>query len=235
MDPAVKQKRIDTKTRSYGDLRFNDQSFGEELANALSHGVAALLSVIGLIAMLVNAVKNHKGVLDIVAVSIFGAGFTALYFTSFLYHTTRNLKVKKVLQILDHCMIYVMITASYAPVCLCMIKGAWGIGIFAVNLVCMILGITVNLIDMHKFYKLSQALYIIMGWMIVVAAYPAIRSIPLKGLILIAVGGILYTTSVIFYKMKDTPYMHFVFHLFVLAGSVPHFIYVLLYCCNMLY
>ena len=170
--------------------------------------------------------------MTIVAASIFGSGFTALYFTSFLYHTIKDLKVKKTLQILDHCMIYVMITASYAPVCLCIMKGVWGWGIFGINLVCMVIGIVINLVDMHKFYKLSQALYIIMGWMIVLAAYPVIHLVPLKGLILLVLGGVFYTASVIFYRMKTTKFMHFVFHLFVMAGSIPHFIFVLLYCCR---
>ena len=213
-------------------LHFNDQTNGEELANSISHGVAALLSVAGLVAMIVNAVIFKKGVMTIVAASIFGSGFTALYFTSFLYHTIRDLKAKKTLQILDHCMIYVMILASYAPVCLCVMKGVWGWGIFGINLICMILGIVINLVDMHKFYRLSQALYIIMGWMILLAAYPMIHLIPVKGLLLLLLGGVLYTASVIFYRMKTKKFMHFVFHLFVMAGSIPHFIFVLLYCCR---
>ena len=213
-------------------LHFNDQTNGEELANSISHGVAALLSVAGLVAMIINAVIFKKGAMTIVSASIFGSGFTALYFTSFLYHTTKNLKIKKTLQILDHCMIYVMITASYAPVCLCIMKGVWGWGIFGINLLCMIIGIVINLVDMHKFYKLSQALYIIMGWMILLAAYPVIHLIPVKGLVLLVLGGVLYTASVIFYRMKTKKFMHFVFHLFVMAGSIPHFIFVLLYCCR---
>ncbi len=216
---------------SVGGLRFNDQSRSEEIANSISHGIAAILSLIGLVAMIYQSVKCQSGIMTIVAAAIFGSGFTALYLTSFLYHTTTNLKVKKTLQVLDHCMIYVMITASYAPVCLCMIKGAWGWGIFGVNVVCMMIGIIINLIDIKKYYRLSQALYIIMGWMIIVAAVPALRVIPIPGVILIAIGGLLYTFSVIFYRMKDTRYMHFIFHLFVVAGSVPHFIFVLLFVC----
>ena len=223
---------VEEQTRKFETLHSGKDVKLQELANSISHGVAALLSVAGLVAMIINAVIFKKGAMTIVAASIFGSGFTALYFTSFLYHTTKNLKIKKTLQILDHCMIYVMICGSYAPVCLGMIKGVWGWAIWGVNVACMILGIVINLVDIHKFYRLSQALYILMGWMIVVGAVQMIRAIPLSGLLYLVAGGLLYTFGIIFYKMKDKKYMHLVFHLFVIAGSIPHFLFVLFYICR---
>lgn len=212
-----------------GNLRFNDQSHGEELANSISHGVAALLSFLGTFLLAALSVIHQKGLKTIVAVSIFGLCFTILYLTSFLFHTIKNVKKKRILQILDHCVIYLMILGSYTPICLCSIGGFWGWVCFLINFVCCTLGIVVNLIDMHKFYKLSQALYIITGWMIVIIAIPVIRLIPVRGLILLLIGGILYTLSVIFYNLKDTKFMHFVFHLFIVAGSVFHYLFVLYY------
>lgn len=219
----------DVKSIKKGKLRFNDQSHGEEIANSISHGVPALFYFIGTFVLAILAIINQKGLLAIFAVSIFGLCFTLLFLTSFLFHTVKNLKIKKVLQILDHCVIYLMILGSYTPICLCSIGGFWGWICFAINFACCTLGIVVNLIDMHKFYKLSQALYIIAGWMVVIIAIPAIRVIPVKGLILLVIGGVLYTLSVIFYNLKDTKFMHFVFHLFVVAGSVFHFLFVLNY------
>ena len=219
----------DVKSIKKGKLRFNDQTHGEELANSISHGVPALLSFIGTFVLAALAIINQKGLLAVFAVSVFGLCFTLLYLTSFLFHTVKNLKAKRILQILDHCVIYLMILGSYTPICLVSIGGFWGWICFCINFACCTLGVVVNLIDMHKFYKLSQALYIITGWMVVIIAIPAIRVIPLKGLILLVIGGLLYTSGVIFYNLKDKKFMHFVFHLFVVAGSVFHFLFVLNY------
>jgi len=128
-------------------------------------------------------------------------------------------------------MIYVMIAGSYTPVCLTYIKGFWGYFILSINYLCMIVGIAVNLIDMHKFYRLSQILYLVSGWILLVGAVPVVKAIPFKGLMLLLAGGIFYTLGVIFYNLKDKRYMHFVFHLFVTAGSVWHFLFVVNYLC----
>ena len=166
------------------------------------------------------------------AVGFFSVSFIFLYLISFLYHTIQDEKTKKTLRIFDHCMIYVLIAASYAPACLCLLKGPWGYIVFGINFLCMIFGVAINVIDLQKYYKLSQALYIIMGWLIIVALYPMLKTIPLRGFILLAVGGVLYTVGVVFYRMKTVKYMHFIFHLFVIAGCIPHFIFVYQYCCR---
>jgi len=206
-------------------------SVPEEIAHSVSHGLAALLSVAACIFLTSTAVRNQKGTISVFAVTFFGISFIFLYLISFLYHTVQNENAKKTLRIFDHCMIYVLIAASYAPACLCLIRGFWGYSVFAVNFLCMIFGIVINIIDLQKYYKLSQALYIIMGWLILVAIYPMFKAVPLKGFILLAAGGVLYTVGVIFYRMKSVKYMHFIFHLFVIAGCIPHFIFVYRYCC----
>ena len=234
-----------TKKRVQDKLSFNTRTAGEEIGCAISHGAASLTFLAGTILMIVRCVSLGKSPLTVFAVAAFGFGFLAVQppgrqlqqrrrhnRASFLYHTVTDLKVKKTLQVLDHCMIYVMICGSYAPVCLGMIKGVWGWAIWGVNVACMILGIVINLVDIHKFYRLSQALYILMGWMIVVGAVQMIRAIPLSGLLYLVAGGLLYTFGIIFYKMKDKKYMHLVFHLFVIAGSIPHFLFVLFYICR---
>jgi len=220
-----------TETKKTGKLRFNDQTKGEEIANSVSHGIPALLSFAGIFVLSWLCIHNHKGILALVSVIVFCASFTLLYLNSCLFHAITNVKVKKVLQILDHCMIYVMIAGSYTPVCLTYIKGFWGYFILSINYLCMIVGIAVNLIDMHKFYRLSQILYLVSGWILLVGAVPVVKAIPFKGLMLLLAGGIFYTLGVIFYNLKDKRYMHFVFHLFVTAGSVWHFLFVVNYLC----
>ncbi len=204
----------------------------EEYAHSISHGLAALASVVASILLTSTAIRTHKDRLSVLAVTFFGVSFIFLYLISFLYHTIQDEKAKKTLRIFDHCMIYILICASYAPACLCILRGFWGYTVFAINFACMIFGVIINIIDLQKFYKLSQALYIIMGWLILVAIYPMYKAVPLSGFILLALGGILYTVGVPFYRMKNVKYMHFIFHMFVIAGCIPHFFFVYLYCCR---
>ncbi len=204
----------------------------EEYAHSISHGLAALASVVASILLTSTAIRTHKDRLSVLAVTFFGVSFIFLYLISFLYHTIQDEKAKKTLRIFDHCMIYILICASYAPACLCILRGFWGYTVFAINFACMIFGVIINIIDLQKFYKLSQALYIIMGWLILVAIYPMYKAVPLRGFILLALGGILYTVGVPFYRMKNVKYMHFIFHMFVIAGCIPHFFFVYLYCCR---
>ncbi len=207
-------------------------SMPEEYAHSISHGLAALASVVASILLTSTAIRTHKDRLSVLAVTFFGVSFIFLYLISFLYHTIQDEKAKKTLRIFDHCMIYILICASYAPACLCILRGFWGYTVFAINFACMIFGVIINIIDLQKFYKLSQALYIIMGWLILVAIYPMYKAVPLSGFILLALGGIIYTVGVPFYRMKNVKYMHFIFHMFVIAGCIPHFFFVYLYCCR---
>lgn len=207
------------------------QTLGEEIANAISHGITALASVGALVIMIVCAVINNKSPLTIVSVTIFGSSLVLLYLTSCLYHALGCNKAKAVFQILDHCMIYVLITGTYTPLCLSLIGGWIGWTVWGVNVACSIIGITLNAISLEKFDKISQVLYIVMGWSIVSISGVAFKVIPLQGLFLILLGGIFYTTGTIFYRMKNHKYSHFIWHLFVTLGSIPHFFLILLYCC----
>lgn len=207
-------------------------TIAEEYMHAISHGIATLAAVAACVFYLITCSNNQKDLVTMLAVGFFSVSFIFLYLISFLYHTIQDEKTKKTLRIFDHCMIYVLIAASYAPACLCLLKGPWGYIVFGINFLCMIFGVAINVIDLQKYYKLSQALYIIMGWLIIVALYPMLKTIPFRGFILLAVGGVLYTVGVIFYRMKTVKYMHFIFHLFVIAGCIPHFIFVYLYCCR---
>lgn len=209
----------------------SNQSLGEEISNAISHGLGALFSIAATVLMIVYACINHKPASTIVSVSVYGAALIILYLTSCIYHALKLNKGKKVFQILDHCMIFVLIVGTYTPVCLSIIGGLLGYSILGINLICMIIGITLNAVNLKKWHKVSLVLYIIMGWSILLGGFKVFSIIPLFGWSMLLLGGVFYTAGIIFYRNKKCRYMHFVWHLFVLAGSVPQFIYLFSSLC----
>ncbi|MCR5848735.1 MAG: hemolysin III family protein [Lachnospiraceae bacterium] len=210
---------------------FKSQSFKEELSNAISHGIGAALFIAGTVIMIVQAALKHKGALAITGVSIFGASLILLYLTSCLYHSLTNFKAKKVFRKLDHCMIFVLITGTYTPVCLSVIGGWVGWTVWGINVACSVLGITLNAISIKKFDRISQILYIIMGWSILMASFTFFKCMPVPGIILAVLGGVFYTFGTFFYRKKGVKFTHFVWHLFVILGSIPHFAMILYYVC----
>lgn len=208
--------------------KFNNQSMGEEIANAISHGIGTLLAIAGTAVSIVYACF-YGDTMSIVSASLYGAGLIILYLCSTLYHSITNIKAKKVFQIFDHCSIFILILSSYIPISLSLLRGALGWVLFGVNALCTVIGIVLNAIDLKRWHKLSMFLYIIMGWSVVFACYPVIEKVNLGGLILLVSGGLAYTGGVVFFKMKKPRYMHSVWHLFVLAGSVLHFFFILFY------
>lgn len=210
---------------------FNNQSLGEEISNAISHGIGAALSIAGTVLMIVHAALNQKGSMAITGVSIYGASLILLYLTSCLYHALAKNKGKKVFQILDHCMIFVLILGTYTPICISLIGGVTGWTILGINIACAAVGIPLNAVNLKKWHKLSLVLYVIMGWSIVLGGRTVFQIIPLFGWALLLLGGILYTLGIIFYALKNPRYMHFIWHLFVLGGSVPMFFFVFQYIC----
>ena len=210
--------------------KFNNQSMGEEIANAISHGVGTLLAIAGTVIAIVYACFFGDA-RSIVSASLYGAGLIILYLFSTLYHSITNIKAKKVFQIFDHCSIFLLILGSYLPICLILIGGWRGWTLFGINAACTVLGIVFNAIDLNRWDRFSQALYIIMGWSVLMAVRPVIRAVPWRGLSLLVGGGILYTAGTYFYRRGDRVKMyHFVWHLFVLAGSILHFFFFYFYC-----
>lgn len=210
---------------------FKSQSVQEEISNAISHGIAAALCILGTVIMIVEASVRHKGALAITGVSIFGASLILLYLTSCLYHSLTNYNAKRVFRKLDHCMIFILITGTYTPICFSIINGWQGWTLWGINLACCVLGVTLNAISVRKFDKISQILYIIMGWSALIFFYSMVKSIPIPGLILVILGGVIYTLGTFFYRKKDVRFAHFVWHLFVMLGSAPFYAMVLYYVC----
>lgn len=208
--------------------KFNNQCLGEEIANSISHGVGTLLAIAGTAVAIVYACF-HGDALSIVAAALYGMGLIVLYLSSTLYHSLTNIKAKKVFQVFDHCSIFLLILCSYIPVSLSLIRGALGWVLFGINAFCAVLGIVLNSISVKKFQKISMVLYILMGWSVVFVAFPVLTKIPLNGIVLLLSGGLCYTGGIVFFAMKKPRYMHSVWHLFVLAGSILQYFAFLFY------
>lgn len=207
------------------------QTIGEEIGNAISHGVGSLLSIAGTAVLIVYACICSDAY-GIVSSAIYGASLIILYTNSTLYHSLTNKTAKGVFQIFDHCSIFFLILGTYIPVSLALLRGWMGWTLFGINVGCATLGIVFNAIDLIKFKKLSMIMYVIMGWSVLMTAYPVYLKIMERGvlgLILLLLGGVMYTGGIAFYKMKKK-YMHFIWHFFVLFGSVLHYFFVMFYC-----
>lgn len=205
------------------------QTLGEEIANAISHGLGTGLSIAGMIILIVAAVTHGKGAIAVVSAALYGAGLILLYTNSSLYHSLTNKKAKRVFKILDHCSIFVLILSSYIPVLLVIIGGALGWTWFGICTACTVLGVVLNSINLERWKVLSMVLYIVVGWSAVAILKPLIAAINTKELVLLVSGGIAYTLGLIFYKNKTIKYMHFIWHIFVLAGSILQYFFILSY------
>ncbi|MFQ3574286.1 MAG: hemolysin III family protein [Thermodesulfovibrionales bacterium] len=203
-------------------------TFGEELANSITHGIGALLSIAGL-AVLSAFSSLFGNVWHIVSCSIYGATLILLYTSSTLYHSINHPKVKQILRIIDHSAIFLLIAGTYTPFTLVTLQGTWGWSLFWTVWGIAIVGIIMQLTRLRRFTILSISLYLLMGWTIIVAIKPLYSSLPFGGLMLVVAGGLSYTIGVLFYLWKTMRYSHAIWHLFVLAGSAFHFFAVLFY------
>jgi hemolysin III len=204
------------------------QSIGEEIANAVSHGVGLLLAMVAALVLVANAVQRGR-VAGIVGASIFGATLVLAYLTSTLYHALPMNRAKRVFRTLDHGAIYLLIAGTYTPFTLGPLRGIWGWTLFCLVWGLALAGIVFKSIGGVRFPKLSTCLYIAMGWLVIVAMEPLRLHLPVSGFYWLLAGGIAYTTGVAFFAPKRLRYGHFVWHLFVLTGSACHFAAVLWY------
>lgn len=202
---------------------------GEEIANAVTHGVAALLSIAGLAVLVAFAVLYSGSPKVVAAVSIFGASMVFLYTASTLYHAIPNPRAKKVLQYLDHSMIYVLIAGSYTPFCLITLQGYTGIALLCAVWLIAIAGISLQAVLLHKADWINCLLYLSMGWLAVFVIDPLVSTLDSTGLALLVAGGLAYTVGVVFYIFERIPFSHAIWHTFVFAGTMLQFFSVLFY------
>lgn len=195
-------------------------SRSEERLNVASHGLGLILSIAGLIALCVRA----SGTLELVSVCVFALSLIALYASSTIYHSATNVAVRARMRTVDHAMIYVLIAGTYTPFALLSLQGKTGWSIFALSWSMAAIGISLKLFYTGRYDKLSTAMYVFMGWIIVFAIKPLLASLSGEGMLWLLAGGVSYTLGALFYSISKMPFGHVTFHIFVLIGSACHFI-----------
>lgn len=196
----------------------------EEWLHSITHGIGAVLSLVGMVVLLVAAsVVAHVDPWKIVSLSLYGTTLVLLYTASTLYHGISHRGWKQRFQLLDHCAIYLLIAGTYTPFLLVNMRGTTGWILFAAVWSLALVGIVCILLWPQRFSIFRVAIYLLMGWMIVLASGEMTASLSTSGIVLLAVGGITYTLGVIFYAVSAIPFNHAIWHLFVLVGSVCHY------------
>ena len=205
------------------------QTLGEEIANSISHGLGLALAIAGMPVLIVGSARTGSAS-AIIGAAIFGGSAILLYLASTLYHALPQKRVKDVLQVFDHVAIYLFIAGTYTPFTLGVLRGSWGWTLLGLVWALALAGLIFKLMGGTRFPRLSTVLYLAMGWVALIAIRPLWMHMPAAGLILLLAGGVAYTLGVVFFVLDEkVRYGHFIWHLFVLAGTVCHFFAVLLY------
>lgn len=200
----------------------------DEIANSISHGLGLLLALVALPVLVLSAMRAGD-VRFLVGVSVFGATMVLLYLASTLYHSTTHEAAKQLFRLFDHTAIFLLIAGTYTPFALGVLRGPWGWSMLAAVWTLAIVGIVLKVIARTRHSRISIVLYVVMGWMAVVAIKPMFALIPAPGILLILAGGIAYTGGLAFFAAHRVRYHHFIWHLFVIAGTICHFFAVLWY------
>ena len=198
-------------------------SRAEELANSLTHGLGAALSVAGLCLLLFYS-SQMNDIWRTLSFSIYGGSLFSLYLASTLYHSVSSPNLKALFKTVDHCAIYLLIAGSYTPFLLITMQDSIGWPMFAVVWSIAVFGIGLKIAFKHRFHKLRVSTYLVMGWLVVFASSELTTSLAEGGITLLVAGGLTYTIGVIFYAVERIPFNHAIWHLFVLGGSVLHYL-----------
>lgn len=205
-----------------------EKSFAEEVANSISHGLGLLLALVALPILVLAAIKAGSTHF-IVGVSVFGGTMIILYLASTLYHSVTHDAAKQLFRLFDHAAIFLLIAGSYTPFSLGVLRGPWGWSLLAIVWSLAIIGIILKIRKRTRHSRISIVLYVIMGWLAIVAVKPMLLLIPAPGIVLIFAGGLAYTGGLAFFAAHRIRYNHFIWHLFVIAGTTCHFFAVLWY------
>ncbi len=197
-------------------------TLGEEIFNAVTHGTGGLLAIAGTVVLIVFS-AIYADAWAVVSSSIYGASLIILYTMSTLYHSITNVKAKTFFRIMDHNTIFFLIAGTYTPYTLVTLRGPLGWTIFGIIWGVTVLGITLNSINLEKFRIFNTICYVVMGWAIFLAIKPMVEALPKVSLIFLIIGGAFYTVGIIFYAMKKIKYMHSIWHLFTIGGSIFHY------------
>lgn len=200
----------------------------EEIANTISHGLALVLALVAVPVLVLSAMRAGD-VRFLIGVTVFGATMILLYLASTLYHSTTHEASKQLFRLFDHTAIFLLIAGSYTPFSLGVLRGPWGWSMLAAVWTLAIVGITLKIIARTRHSRISIVLYVLMGWLAVVATKPILEFIPVPGILLILAGGLAYTGGLAFFAAHRIRYNHFIWHLFVIAGTSCHYFAVLWY------
>ena len=217
-----------TTREPMGNSACRPYTLGEEIANSVIHGIGVVLSIAALTMLLVFAGWAQNG-WAIASAIVYGVSLVLEYTASTLYHAFPQPNVKHIFKILDHCGIYVLIAGSYTPFCLITLRGSGGLWMFAFIWTFAIVGISAEAFWPYRPRWLSAAVYLAMGWAVVFTIRPLVAALAPAGVWLLLAGGLCYTLGTAFYVLKKVRYMHAIWHLWVLAGSICHFLAILLY------
>ncbi|MEZ9251874.1 hemolysin III family protein [Vibrio cyclitrophicus] len=210
-------------------LSASEYSDIEERANAITHGLGVVLGVVGLALLLIRAFDYQADMLTVASMAVYGSSIILLFLASTLYHSITTEKTKRLLKTLDHCAIYLLIAGSYTPFLLVSLRTPLAMGLMAVIWGIALVGIIMKIAFVYRFKRLSLVTYLAMGWLSLIVVYQLAMNIEMGGLVLLALGGVIYSLGVIFYVAKRIPYNHAIWHLFVLAGCACHFFAIYLY------
>ena len=221
------------KRTKLADRSLPDYTTGEEIFNMVSHAAGGLFAVVALVLCVTTAFFHHNA-WGVATGAIYGATMVLLYTMSSVYHGVRGKgTAKKVLQIIDHCSIFLLIAGCYTPLTLGLLRPEYPVlawAMFAAVWASAVIGATLNAIDLKRYAVFSMICYLCSGWCIVVSVKPLLAVMPVSGFVLLIAGGVAYSFGAVLYGLGRTRrYMHSVFHLFVVAGSVLHFLCILLY------
>ncbi|HLQ74118.1 MAG TPA: hemolysin III family protein [Bacillota bacterium] len=200
----------------------------EEIVNALTHGIGALLSIAALVILIVYS-SMYGSAMHVVSFTVFGVSMFLLYIASTMAHALPHGKAKDIFEILDHQAIYIFIAGTYTPITLIVLSGAIGWTLFAIVWTLAIGGVVFKTFFVKKYLFTSTILYVAMGWLIVIGWSGLVETMHSKGVLLLALGGACYTLGAVFYVWRKFRYHHAIWHLFVIAGSTLHFFSVLFY------
>lgn len=225
---VTKMKKNEKNEKPVRFKALRPQSLGEEIANSITHGIGVALSVAGLVLLVVFA-SLYGDAWRIVSFSIYGATLIFLYLASTLYHSLTNPKAKNFFHYLDHSAIFLLIAGTYTPVTLVALRGTVGWIMFGLIWTLAIGGIIFKAVAKGRFRIISVIVYLMMGWIVVIAVKPLLSSVPTGMITWLIIGGLCYSLGVIFYALKKMPFHHMVWHIFVLGGSISHFLGILFY------
>lgn len=222
-----RKKNANTKKGTKVIEKLKSYSLGEEIFSSVTHGVGTLMAIAATVLVIVMAAV-HGNVMGVVGGSIYGGTMVILYTMSTLYHSLTAKKAKRVFRVIDHCSIFLLIAGTYTPYCLCTLWNHGGLGILIAIWTCAILGIVLNAVALDKVKKISLVFYVVMGLAIVLKMGTLVTLLPMMGIVFMAIAGAVYILGIIFYLWK-VKYMHAIWHIFVLGGSIMFFFSIVFY------